>query len=163
MTRRSCSSWASGLDAVVGGRLLIRYDHPEHTGDELIADVAGVLDAFGIHAARLAGVSAGGAFAQLLALDFPDRVLSLVPISSSPAVPVDASCQRRSRRPIAYLIDLGAHFPRDRRTHHRRAPATMSAPSEEVCGNGTDGARAGRQASAVPEGRLTIASRGAVA
>jgi pimeloyl-ACP methyl ester carboxylesterase len=33
------------------------------------------------------GVSAGGAFAQLLALDFADRVLSLVLISTSPALP----------------------------------------------------------------------------
>jgi pimeloyl-ACP methyl ester carboxylesterase len=48
-----------------------------------------VLDAFELPAAHLVGVSAGGAFAQLLALDHPDRVLSLVLISTSPAVPGD--------------------------------------------------------------------------
>jgi pimeloyl-ACP methyl ester carboxylesterase len=48
-----------------------------------------VLDAYGIPAAHVVGVSAGGAFAQLLALDVPERVLSLVLISTSPAVPGD--------------------------------------------------------------------------
>src|SRR5687768_14047024 len=81
-----------------GGRFVIRYDHrdtgrsvtyepgrPEYTGSDLVADAAGVLDAYGIAAAHVVGVSAGGAFAQLLALGFPDRVLSLVLISSSRA------------------------------------------------------------------------------
>ena len=83
-----------------GGRFVIRYDHrdtgrsvtyepgrPEYTGADLVADAAGVLDAYGIPAAHVVGVSAGGAFAQLLALDYPDRVLSLVLISTSPATP----------------------------------------------------------------------------
>jgi pimeloyl-ACP methyl ester carboxylesterase len=84
-----------------GRRFVIRYDHrdtgrsvtyepgrPGYTGADLVADAAGVLDAYGIPAAHLVGVSAGGAFAQLLALDYPDRVLSLVLISTSPALPV---------------------------------------------------------------------------
>jgi len=85
---------------VEGGRLVIRYDHrdtgrsvtyepgrPEYTSADLVADAAGVLDAYGIPAAHVVGVSAGGAFAQLLALAFPTRVLSLVLISTSPATP----------------------------------------------------------------------------
>jgi pimeloyl-ACP methyl ester carboxylesterase len=85
-----------------GGRFVIRYDHrdtgrsvtyepgrPEYSGVDLVADAAGVLDAFGIAAAHVVGVSAGGAFAQLLALDFADRVRSLVLISTSFAVPTD--------------------------------------------------------------------------
>jgi pimeloyl-ACP methyl ester carboxylesterase len=80
-----------------GGRFVIRYDHrdtgrsvtyeigrPGYTGADLVADAVGVLDAYEIPAAHMVGVSAGGAFAQLLALDFPDRVLSLVLISTSP-------------------------------------------------------------------------------
>ncbi len=79
---------------------MIRYDHrdtgrsvtyepgrPEYTGTDLIADSVGVLDAYGIAAAHVVGVSAGGAFAQLLALDYPNRVLSLVLISTSAATP----------------------------------------------------------------------------
>ena len=81
-----------------GGRFVIRYDHrdtgrsvtyqparPRYTGSDLVADAVGVLDAYGLVAAHVVGVSAGGAFAQLLALGFPDRVLSLILISTSPA------------------------------------------------------------------------------
>ena len=83
-----------------GGRFVIRYDHrdtgrsvtyepgrPGYTGADLVADIAGVLDAFGIAAAHVVGVSAGAALAQLLALDFPGRVRSLVLISTTSAVP----------------------------------------------------------------------------
>ena len=96
--------WEEGFCRMLadGGRFVIRYDHrdtgrsvtyepgrPGYTGADLVADAAGVLDAYGIPAAHVVGVSAGGAFAQLLALDFPDRVLSLVLISTSPATPGD--------------------------------------------------------------------------
>ncbi len=94
--------WEEGfcLMLVEGGRFVIRYDHrdtgrsvtyepgrPEYTGADLVADAVGVLDAYAIPAAHVVGVSAGGAFAQLLALGYPDRVLSLVLISTSPATP----------------------------------------------------------------------------
>jgi pimeloyl-ACP methyl ester carboxylesterase len=85
-----------------GGRFVIRYDHrdtgrsatypsgsPGYTGADLTADAAGVLDAYGIPAAHLVGVSAGGGIAQELALDYPDRVLSLILISTSFAVSSD--------------------------------------------------------------------------
>lgn len=84
------------------GRFVVRYDHrdtgrsityepgrPQYTGADLVADAVGVLDGYGIAAAHVVGVSAGGAFAQLIGLDHPDRVLSLVVISSSPATPTD--------------------------------------------------------------------------
>lgn len=84
------------------GRFVIRYDHrdtgrsvtyepgrPGYTGADMVADAVGVLDSYGVRAAHVVGVSAGGAFAQLLALDFADRVRSLVLISSSPATPGD--------------------------------------------------------------------------
>jgi pimeloyl-ACP methyl ester carboxylesterase len=96
--------WDEGFCRMLadGGRLVIRYDHrdtgrsvtyppgrPGYSGADLVADAAGVLDAYGIPAAHLVGLSAGGAFAQLLALDSPDRVRSLVLISTSPATPGD--------------------------------------------------------------------------
>ena len=96
--------WDQGFCRMLadGGRFVIRYDHrdtgrsvtyepghPTYTGADLVADAAGVLDAYGLPAAHIVGVSAGGAFAQLLALDFADRVLSLALISTSPATPGD--------------------------------------------------------------------------
>jgi len=96
--------WDEGFcrTLAAAGRFVLRYDHrdtgrsvsyepgrPGYTGADLVADAVGVLDAYGIPAAHVVGVSAGGAFAQLLALDRPERVLSLVLISTSPAVPGD--------------------------------------------------------------------------
>jgi pimeloyl-ACP methyl ester carboxylesterase len=93
--------WEEGFCRTLadGGRFVIRYDHrdtgrsvtyqpghPGYTATDLVADAAGVLDAYGVPAAHVVGVSMGGALAQLLALDFPDRVLSLVLISTSLAV-----------------------------------------------------------------------------
>ena len=42
-----------------------------YTGADLVTDAVGVLDAYGLPAAHVVGVSAGGAFAQLLALGLP--------------------------------------------------------------------------------------------
>ena len=96
--------WDEGFCRMLadGGRFVIRYDHrdtgrsvsyepgrPGYRGADLVADAAGVLDAYGIPAAHVVGVSAGGAFAQLLALDFPERVRSLTLVSSSIAVASD--------------------------------------------------------------------------
>jgi pimeloyl-ACP methyl ester carboxylesterase len=92
--------WEEGFCRLLAqsGRFVIRYDHrdtgrsatfepgrPEYTGADLVADAVGVLDAYGISAAHVVGVSAGGALAQRLALGFPGRVLTLVLIGTSPA------------------------------------------------------------------------------
>ncbi len=94
--------WEEGFCRLLaeGGRFVIRYDQrdtgrsvtyepgrPGYTGADLIADAVGVLDAYGLPAAHLVGVSAGGGSAQQLALGYSDRVLSLVLVSTSPATP----------------------------------------------------------------------------
>jgi pimeloyl-ACP methyl ester carboxylesterase len=83
-----------------GSRFVIRYDHrdtgrsvtyepgaPPYTLRDLATDALGVLDAFDLTGAHLVGMSMGGAIAQIVALDHPDRVASLILISTSPAAP----------------------------------------------------------------------------
>jgi pimeloyl-ACP methyl ester carboxylesterase len=109
--------WEEGFCRMLAerGRFVIRYDHrdtgrsvtyepgrPGYAGADLVADAAGVLDAYGLPAAHVVGVSAGGAFAQLLALAHPERVRSLVLISTSLAV--------RTRRELPPPSDEFARF-----------------------------------------------------
>ena len=81
------------------GRYVIRYDHrdtgrsvayepgaPGYTGQDLVDDVGRVLDALGVRRAHLVGISMGGALAQCVAVDVPERVASLTLISTSPAL-----------------------------------------------------------------------------
>ena len=96
--------WEEGFCRMLAdrGRFVIRYDHrdtgrsvtyepghPGYTSADLDNDAAGVLDTYDIDAAHLVGVSAGGGIAQVLAVDRPDRVRSLVLVSTSPALPHD--------------------------------------------------------------------------
>jgi pimeloyl-ACP methyl ester carboxylesterase len=83
-----------------GPRYVIRYDHrdtggstsyppgePGYTGDDLVADAAGLIAVLGVRRAHVVGQSAGGALAQVLALDHPERVASLTLVATSPAGP----------------------------------------------------------------------------
>lgn len=78
------------------GRYVIRYDHrdtgrsttyepgaPVYSAEDLADDAVGVLDAYGITQAHLVGMSLGGMLAQIIALKYPARALTLTMIASS--------------------------------------------------------------------------------
>ena len=80
------------------GRFVIRFDNrdtgqsttcpvgePSYTGADLSNDPLRILDALGIERAHLVGVSMGGGIAQGIAVEHPERVLSLTLIATSAA------------------------------------------------------------------------------
>ncbi|RDL48770.1 Aclacinomycin methylesterase RdmC [Ensifer sp. M14] len=79
------------------GRYVIRYDNrdtglstkyapgnPPYSMDDMAGDAVAVLDAYGIPAANVVGMSLGGMIAQILALSAPRRVSSLTLVSTTP-------------------------------------------------------------------------------
>jgi pimeloyl-ACP methyl ester carboxylesterase len=56
--------------------------------DDMAADAVGLLDALGIEKAHIVGASMGGMIAQLVAANYPERVLSLTSIMSSSGNPL---------------------------------------------------------------------------
>jgi pimeloyl-ACP methyl ester carboxylesterase len=64
-----------------------------YTLRDMAADAVGLLDALGIQKAHIVGMSMGGAIAQFVAIEYPERTLSLTSLmadSGNPAVPVVA-------------------------------------------------------------------------
>ena len=90
-------SWDEAFCDLLAGRgfFVIRFDNrdaglstwpeDEYTLDDMADDAVGLLDALGIRAAHLVGASMGGFIAQLVALNHPDRVLTLTSMISGPS------------------------------------------------------------------------------
>ena len=79
-----------------GPHQVVRYDHrdtgqsttyppgaPGYTGRDLADDILTILDGLGVDSAHLVGQSMGGALAQEVALDHPERVRSLTLVSTT--------------------------------------------------------------------------------
>jgi pimeloyl-ACP methyl ester carboxylesterase len=76
------------------GFYVIRFDNRDsglststdagYTLDDMAGDAAGLLDALGVRAAHIVGVSMGGFIAQLVALNHPEHALTLTSIMSGP-------------------------------------------------------------------------------
>ena len=94
------ATWDDELVERLAGRFVIRYDlrdagrsttldpdSPAYTLRDLVTDAVGVLDALGVARVHVAGLATSGFIAQLLALDHPSRVASLVLIGTRPVAP----------------------------------------------------------------------------
>lgn len=90
------------------GFFVIRYDHRDiglsspidykknpYTQDDLAKDAIAILDAYAIKKAHIVGHSMGGALAQLIAINHPERVLSITLISSSTLTTVALTAQEQ--------------------------------------------------------------------
>jgi pimeloyl-ACP methyl ester carboxylesterase len=91
--------WERGLceRIAAGGRHVIRFDHrdtgrsvsyppgrPEYSLADMADDAIGILDALAIGRAHVVGMSMAGGIVALVAARFPDRVLSLTLVATSP-------------------------------------------------------------------------------
>jgi pimeloyl-ACP methyl ester carboxylesterase len=62
----------------------VDFETQPYTLDDMAADTVGLMDALSIERAHLIGESMGGMIAQVIALNYPDRVLTLTSICSRP-------------------------------------------------------------------------------
>ncbi|NUW39642.1 alpha/beta fold hydrolase [Nonomuraea rhodomycinica] len=109
----SAKSWPDAFVALLAekGHHVIRYDHRDTgrstaTGfqafqerpygfDELVSDALAVLDGWEVPAAHVVGMSLGHTIGQLLAIDHPDRLLSLtLMLGGALDVDFDANIER---------------------------------------------------------------------
>ncbi|MFC3850032.1 3-oxoadipate enol-lactonase [Corynebacterium hansenii] len=86
--------WDAQVEALSGSARIVAADlrghgqSPAPTGEyameDLAADVLALMDSLGIDRAHLVGLSLGGAVAQTIALDHPERLETLTLISTAP-------------------------------------------------------------------------------
>jgi pimeloyl-ACP methyl ester carboxylesterase len=97
------------------GRFVVRYDHRDtgastsgppgtcaYSVEDLAADAVAVLDGYGLGRAHLCGMSLGGFLAQLVALEAPERVLTLTLIASERLAATDPDLPGMSPEVLAY-------------------------------------------------------------
>jgi pimeloyl-ACP methyl ester carboxylesterase len=80
LSTRMESAGPPDMAAALNGEL-----HPAYMLDDMAADATGLLEALGIEIAHIVGASMGGFISQLIAINHPDRVLSLTSIMSGPS------------------------------------------------------------------------------
>ena len=73
----------------IGLSTWVDYATQPYTVADMASDAVGLLDALGIDRAHFIGASMGGMISQQVALDAPERVVSLTSIMSSPSGPED--------------------------------------------------------------------------
>ncbi len=73
----------------IGLSTWVDFEKAPYDVTRMAKDAIGLLDALGVAKAHWIGASMGGMISQQIALDFPDRIQSLVSIMSSPSSPYD--------------------------------------------------------------------------
>lgn len=93
---------------LLGKQLFNRDYTPPYTLDDMAADAVGLMDVLNIDQAHIVGASMGGMIAQLVAIHYPERVLSLTSWMSS-------SGERDLPQPsLSILLKLIKPAPQDR-------------------------------------------------
>lgn len=95
----SMLGWPDGFCEALAaeGLRVIRFDHRDtggsttippgeagYTVEDIANDIVAVIEAYGLEAANLVGMSLGGLLSQIVAVDHPERVSSLTLIASEP-------------------------------------------------------------------------------
>ena len=70
---------------------------PPYTLSDMAADAVGLLDTLGLDRVHVCGLSMGGMIAQMMAIDFPDRVASMISMMESEERPSSAMSWMLSR------------------------------------------------------------------
>jgi pimeloyl-ACP methyl ester carboxylesterase len=109
-----------GMLEVLRLRLFGTPVHAPYMLRDMAGDAVGLLDALGIARAHVVGVSMGGMIAQELAIEFPDRLLSVTSIMSTTG---DPRLPGPTRRALRVLL---ASPPRSREEFLRRYAATWN-------------------------------------
>ena len=97
---------------------VIRYDHrdsglsekcdgPGYSTLEMAGDAISILDHLGIEKSHVLGVSMGGYLAQIIAIHFPNRILSLTSVMSSTGEPDVGQPDPEARKVIMETFTLG--------------------------------------------------------
>jgi pimeloyl-ACP methyl ester carboxylesterase len=75
------------MGALIGALLSGQKPDAPYSLDDMAADAVGLLDALGIEKAHIVGASMGGMIAQLVAINHPEKTLSLTSIMSTTGNP----------------------------------------------------------------------------
>jgi len=86
------------------------------TLEEFAEELARLLDAVGVISGHIVGISMGGMIAQVFAINYPDRVKSLVLACTTPSYPEESRQQMRTRADTAEHVRIGV----EHRFHMRR-------------------------------------------
>lgn len=89
------------------GRLFRGNPEPAYTSVDMAADAVQVMNALGWESCHVVGASMGGMLAQLVALRHPDRVRTLVPLSSRPGQPARTLLRHLDFRTLLRMTRVG--------------------------------------------------------